>query len=65
MILKLTNATSGSTMLVDTTGIAFHPVDCITSMFNIANPSDTYWSIQETIEEIEQQIKDGGITNVT
>ena len=62
MILKLTEITEGS-CLVDTTNIFIQPSIVKEGGTYIGTPIRDF-IVLETIEEIEQQIKEGGITNV-
>jgi hypothetical protein len=65
MILKLTY-TSGNKFLIDTTNLVFtpNPVSEGTKLFPLQQDTN-YQIVKETIEEITQQIKEGGITNGT
>jgi hypothetical protein len=63
MILKLT-VWNASTVLVDTTGCCFtwNPSEDPYEAFTFVEPSGAVgFRVKETIEEIEQQIKEGGI----
>jgi hypothetical protein len=63
MMLKLTTI-KGGIVLVDTTSCYIYGNEAGTWMTVSCN-QDTEYQINETIEEIIQQIKEGGITNVT
>lgn len=65
MILKLTFG-SDNAFLIDSTNIVFvdNPVGSGTKVYNVLKDED-YYVVKETIEEIIQQIKEGGITNGT
>jgi hypothetical protein len=61
MILKLTLYYSGIPLLVDTTSIVISEGEGYTRIYQQATDEADYYIVQETIEEIEQQIKNGGI----
>jgi uncharacterized protein YlzI (FlbEa/FlbD family) len=58
MILKLTEE-DGFTVLVDTTGIRFYPYGDTETAVEVFS-TGSRMIVKETIEEIEQQIKEGG-----
>jgi hypothetical protein len=58
MILKLTD-TMGDVLLFDTTGSSMHVYTNGVHVYR--ENSDNYHVVKETIEEIEQQIKNGGV----
>lgn len=65
MILKLTNGVTKEPMLVETTSLVVTVRDNKDSSGNcclfIAGEQDEWFICEETIAEIEQQIKEGGI----
>jgi hypothetical protein len=63
MILKLTRTYGGQAFLVDTTGLLILPYqqEGVKLLKVIVGLNEV--NVKETIEEIEQQIKEGGITN--
>jgi len=63
MILKLTTIKDGI-LLIDTTSCYIYGNETGTWMTVLCN-QDTEYQLKETIEEIIQQIKEGGITNGT
>lgn len=68
MILKLTRLEEGLSFLVDTAGLLVLPCELVEGVKQIpTRVAQGEWVlyIKETIEEIEQQIKEGGITNGT
>ena len=61
MMLKLTRL-KGDNVLIDTTAIAVVPLEEGSRIFRQLKPkTNPYFDVKETIEEIEQQIKEGGI----
>ena len=61
MILKLTYV-SGNNFLIDTTNLVFTPNPTGEGTKLVPLQQDTnYQVVKETIKEIEQQIKEGGI----
>lgn len=63
MLIKLTGKTG--VLLVDTTGIAFLEDSENVLVYQQSTDEAPYFSVKETIEEIEQQIKEGGICGST
>lgn len=62
MILELTLVLTGEPILIDTSGIVFTPMlDSGSGFLHEANPNTSYRRVKETIEEIKQQIKEGGV----
>jgi len=59
MILKLT--VNGKKLLVDTTSIAILETVVGCNVFQQSTDEELCFEVKETIEEIEQQIKEGGI----
>ena len=61
MILKLTRL-KGDKVLVDTTAMAVVPLEEGSRIFRqLKSKQNPYFDVKETIEEITQQIKEGGI----
>jgi len=61
MILKLTSYGSSTKFLIDTTCLVFTPSDSDYTYITALANQDYTDKVKETIAEIEQQIKEGGI----